>query len=132
MLLTSQPLVEEDSVGPLKHLCERLRDLLDRASGVVGPIGDISQLCPRKPVIDDVAKLLIRGNNGNPTAVALCSATASPGLVERALANAARARELLGPVLGAHVPVPLVTGEIEGRSFAVLPYFWPLADSRWR
>lgn len=68
--------------------------------------------------------------DGTPAAAVLCSPVAFPRMVDHAMDMAARVKETIGPILGIRILDPLLRGELEGTSFAVLPYCCPLSEGR--
>jgi hypothetical protein len=115
-----------------------VEDACTRFGGVVaelmshrGGLGEIRLLCPPKAVDDDTTKLLITDRAGHPSAVLFWSPPAMPRRAARDAELAEQARAALGPELGAVIPTPLLTGEADGRSFVVVPYFRSLSASRW-
>lgn len=128
----------EGADGLIRVAAKSTDEVRARFAGVVadlmsdrGGLGDITFLCPPKPVDDDTAKLLITNRAGQPSAVVYWSPAAMPRRVARDTERAEQARAALGPELGIVIPAPLVAGEIEGRSFVVVPYFRPLRKRRW-
>jgi hypothetical protein len=88
-------------------------------------------LLPGAPLVaDSAAKVVIRDGGGKPAAILLCSSSLAPDQVSRALAMAARARQLLGSGAGKAILDPLVRGQVEGLSYAVFPWCWPLSSHR--
>jgi hypothetical protein len=126
--MTASPGATERPRPTLDELRGRLAPVLDRA---LGGWSEIAPLTLARPLADAPAKLLVRGLDGGPRGVVLCSSPAAPGLVGRGARLAEEAKRALGPELGAAVLVPLAAGELDGLSYAVLPYREPLADARW-
>jgi hypothetical protein len=91
---------------------------------------DISLLSQADTVADGTTVLLLRDSGGQARAVALCSAPASPSMVERAIGRARKAKEILGASIGAPILDPLLEGTVMGLSYAVLPYCNSLSDYR--
>ena len=116
----------------LDRLGDQLHSSLPVLLGPVGSIGELRVLPSSSNVADDPSKILIKNVQAQPIAVVLCSNTFAPKLVERGVKLADASRRLIGERLGSVVLVPILTGEIDGLSFAVLPWHPPLATSRWR
>ncbi|MBI4563352.1 MAG: phosphotransferase [Planctomycetes bacterium] len=85
-------------------------------------------LCLPREVPDDVAKVAVQDSNGVTRVVVLCSSPAFPHQVEKGLKAAEDARRALGEELGSVILEPLLTGFLEGRSFAAVPYCKPFSD----
>jgi hypothetical protein len=104
------------------------REVLGHAS-----VGSISLLCPRKPVVDDLTKLVVKNRENHPIAVILCSPPAFPRLTDHYMYKTLEAQRVLEPELGHVVVAPLSTGQVKGLSYAILPYHRPLCDGtlRW-
>ncbi len=119
-------------MSPDVRLCQQyMRSMCPQLNGdCSGSFGEVSLLCPPQPEADDVSKLLLTAADGRRVAVILLSAEAAPNLVARGAAVSRDAKESLGDSLGEAVITPLIEGVMSGRSFAVLPYYEPLANSR--
>lgn len=119
------------AIGPpeLRHW---LGAQLNTALKSRGGFGSMSLLCPRKEVADDAAKVLVRDLRGRPVAVLLCSQPDYPDHVARDTEAACAARRVLGPKLSRVIPTSLLRGEIQGVSFAVLPWLQEMSTSRWQ
>ena len=120
----------EENRPTLSDLRQWLNDPLTASLGDRFGKLDISLLSQAKSIADGTTVLLLRDAAGQSRAVVLCSAPASPGLVQRAMARAHQAKVILGPSIGAHVLDPLVEGSARGLTYAVLPYCYKLSDSR--
>lgn len=92
--------------------------------------GALSLLRPPGEVADDAMKLLLRDARGLPVAVALCSPPFDPEAVSQGFHRVELARRALGPDLSRHVVEPLHQGRFAGLSYAVLPFYGSLSDSR--
>jgi hypothetical protein len=114
----------------LEQLKQDLSEPLTKALDDQASVGEISLLCPLKPVIDDSAKLLVKDPAGHPIAVVLCSSPVTPRLIARGMERARSAKQALGSDVGRVILDPLLKGEIHGLSYAVLPYCQPLSNSR--
>jgi hypothetical protein len=110
-----------------RELAEALRDPLSTALGARG-LGRVELLMPAKDVADDPSKLLVRDAAGRRAAVLAVSPSIAPDLVARSQRGARAAREALGEALGAAVLLPLAEGQLEGRSWALLPWCRPVAE----
>lgn len=95
------------------------------------PLPRLDRHEPDSPA-DSPSHALVIDETGRRVAVLAVSSPTGPDLVARAVENAARAREVLGPRLGSVVLVPRSAGAHEGLSFALWPWRRPLSDSRWR
>lgn len=82
------------------------------------------------PVEDGTTVVSLSRADGTPVAAVLCSAAGYPHTVDQAMDKAARAKETIGPVLGERILDPLLRGQVEGASFAVLPYCHSLSSGR--
>jgi hypothetical protein len=106
------------------------------ATPLLAALGDpklltsIELLVAPKDIEDDVIKLISKDRNSNPTAVALYSSESSPHMVKRGMSLAKQAKSALGNELGSVILDPLGQGEIEGRSYAVLPYRRPVSSRK--
>ncbi len=114
----------------LEQLKQDLSKPLTQALDDQASVGEISLLCPLKPVMDDSAKLLVKDTAGHPIAVVLCSSPVTPGLVARGMERTRLVKQALGSDIGQVVLDPLLEGEINGLSYAVLPHCQPLSRSR--
>lgn len=106
-------------------LCDVLPGLLDEAHRGL----ELSFLSESTQVEDGTTVFTLR-DSARPRAVLLCSAPASPDLVLRGTLCARRAKEALGPSLGAALLDPVAEGRVNGLSFTVWPWCEPLSDSR--
>lgn len=121
------PGLARPSLDDWRHeLSEALKDPLNGASRS----GDLSLLRPPGEVADDAMKLLIRDAEGRSVAVALCSPRFDPEAVAKGFRKAESARQALEADLSAHVVEPLHQGRLDGLSYAVLPFYGALSDSR--
>ena len=94
--------------------------------------GDMAVLVPPAPDIpDDTTKILIRNAAGRQAAVLLCSRAAAPDLVARGQRMASYSKSVLGEDLGRVILEPIISGDVDGLSYVVLPWRRPLSDSRW-
>jgi hypothetical protein len=118
---------ELDSVGPL---LERIRaDLL--SSGIAArDFRAIESEGPR--VADASTKVLIADAGGKPEAVLLVANPATPVTVRCGVERAREVADRLGPRIGSVVLHPLLSGDFEGRSYAVLPWGRAPANNLWR
>lgn len=119
-----------DEIG-LDALRERLGHRLPGLRESAEPIGSLELLDRRSIVSDDPSKVLVRGLGGRPLAMALCSCSAAPRLAERGARRAEASRHVLGEHLGSVILEPVLTGEIGGLTFVVLPWYESLATSHW-
>lgn len=103
---------------------------------VLPSVGDFGPLPMQKlptgkiRAADGTLQILIRNSRGDPAAVALCSSSASPRLVDRGMSNAAAAKAALPSELRAVILDPLFEGQMNGLTFAVLPHCRPLSSRR--
>ena len=110
--------------------------LADSLADVLPDVGDLGPLPMQKlptgktHAVDGTLQILVRDSRGDPTAVALCSAPASPGLVARGMRNAAAAKAALPAELNAVILDPLFEGKLNDLSCAVLPHCRPLSTRR--
>jgi hypothetical protein len=116
---------------------DRIRPLLDRILEELRETGlDAAEIRPMRlhgPVVADAsAKLVVEGRRGRPEAVLMLSNPAAPEAVARDMEGAREALELLGPEVGSVVLLPLLRGEYESQSYAVLPWQCALARNLWR
>ncbi len=79
---------------------------------------------------DSSTNFLVHNRSGQPVAVALLSPESVPDLIESAIAKSQYLKEKLGHELGVVIPTPLAQGTLFGNSYAVMPYFYKLSDSR--
>lgn len=109
------------------------RELSDNLDGPLAEAprsGDISLLRPPAEVADDAMKLRIRDAAGRSVAVALCSPRFDPEAVANGFRRTKLVRRALPPGLAAHVVKPIHQGRLDGLSYAVLPFYGSLSDSR--
>ncbi len=95
-------------------------------------IGTITVIEPKHEIADSAAKLFFYSTLGEPLAVAICSQTPEPTLVDRNAEFVESAHKLLPPQIAASILEPLTTGTIEGMPFLMLPFCRVLSSSRWR
>jgi len=115
-----------------RSIVDRLRQDLTDVLSLAGGLGEPSILGGGEPVADATTKVLIRDCTQHPRAVLIVSAPAFPDLVARNQAAAEAARAGLGADLGSVIPEPQLSGDLDGRSYLLLPYFDPLSASRLR
>lgn len=86
-----------------------------------------------KTLPDATHKLRVHGAGDAPCAFLLLSSRGGPGIVARGVAAARAASDALGPELGRVPLLPLADGEIEGRSYALMPLLEPISrrKPRW-
>lgn len=114
----------------LDQLAEMLNAPLLTALGDSRLVASIERLGTKKDVKDDALKLIVRDIKSSPTAVVLYSSLTSPHLVTRGMDIAEQTKLMLGDEEGSVILDPLGRGEIEGRSYAILPYCRPLSSRR--
>ncbi|MCP4007852.1 MAG: phosphotransferase, partial [bacterium] len=114
----------------MQQWIDALKAPLATAFPNAGTVDEITRLCPAKDIADDTLKLLVRDSSGRSLAVVICSSSAVPGQVAKAMQRARDARSALGTELGRHVLEPLFEGEFQGLSYAVLPHCDALSNSR--
>ncbi|OQW92221.1 MAG: hypothetical protein BWK79_15120 [Beggiatoa sp. IS2] len=113
-------------------LFQEIKPQLQETLVPYGGLGKVTTLGKPKPVADDTTKLLIHNQQGQPVAVLLCSSPVSPQAIAHSMSQAEQARLRLPAKLGEVIPTPLMSGECDGLTFAVLPYFKPLSQSNLR
>ena len=79
---------------------------------------------------DSSAIFIARNAQDKPLAIVQLSAPASPGMVARGAARARDAAACMGPALARSVLLPTSEGEIDGRSYAIMPYCLGFSSSR--
>jgi hypothetical protein len=96
------------------------------------PTGD-ADLPRLGPLLEQIASdLAAAGIEARPEAVLLLANRAAPTSVRRSMARAREAADHLGPALGSVVLLPLLGGDFEGLSYAVLPWQRTPAETGWR
>lgn len=90
----------------------------------------LAYLCPPKTVADDTTKLIVTDRDRAPIGVILVASPSGDDLVRRGHSRAMQIRERLGQPLGAVVLLPLLTGTVQDRTFAIYPYCKPMSRSR--
>jgi hypothetical protein len=110
---------------------DSIRTPLAAALGGASRVGSISQIEPDKPGVDVTTKFLVRDERNERVVVLLRSPPVTPGLVARGMERARQAKQALGPDLGRVILEPLIEGEIDGLTFAILPYCTPFSSSPW-
>jgi hypothetical protein len=110
------------------------REELAEALGILEQqIGENVMLQPLgklKELPDATTKVLIRTVAGRPVAVVICSRPVAPELVARGTRMSEQIRELIGEPLGEVIIKPIGHGEVDGRSFVILPYCCDLSAYR--
>ena len=110
-------------------------------ASVAGPLCEAADASPEGVTVsllyqgelaDSSQIFIVRDADEQPLGIVQLSSEASPGMVARGVARARIAEAALGPSLGRTVLLPLSEGEIEGRSYAVMPYCLPFSGQRWR
>lgn len=96
------------------------------------PEGVTVRLLYQGELADSSQIFIVRDADERPLGIVQLSAEASPGMVQRGVARAQIAAAAMGPTLGSAVVLPLAQGEIEGRSYAVMPYCLPFSNRRWQ
>lgn len=114
----------------LQRLSELLRPQLNGLRELHGLNGAIEPLGTQKTGVDSTTKGVFRDRRGRPAAVVICSRPVAPDLVARGVRNSEQIRTMLGRQLGSVILKPLMTGCVEGLSYAILPWRRPLASSR--
>jgi hypothetical protein len=100
-----------------------LVDQLERLSNKVGEELELEFLHRQKDGVDTTTKVLARTNSGRPIAVVVCSRPAAPDLVARGLRMAESIRGLVGREFGESIIKPLASGDVDGRSYMILPFY---------
>jgi hypothetical protein len=93
-------------------------------------VGGIHLLCAMKPIEDATIKLLVTNPQGSPIGVLLCSSASSAQTVALATERSRLAKQAIGSKLGRVIIEPLSEGEIDGLSYAFMPYHQPLSNSQ--
>lgn len=110
----------------LEHLKPKLADLKVNT-------GAFRLIDSRGPFLpDESTKAIIDDKNERPSVVLFVSPESGSAIVGRAIERSKDVAEMLGPALGSVVIVPLLCGEFESRSYAVLPYQRTLESTRWK
>ncbi len=109
-----------------QELGDRLADTLGER---FGPL-DISRLSQAVDVADGTTVFLLRDAQDRPRAVILCASPVAPGMIQRATHRALAAKEVLGEELGSVILDPLMEGNVQGISYAVMPYCFSLSRAR--
>lgn len=118
---------------------ERPWDLDLLRSALTGPVCEalphaveprLTYLCPPKAVADDATKLIVTDRDSTPQGVVLVASPTGDDLVRRGHSRAVQIQERLGQPLGAVVLLPLHTGTVQDRTFAIYPYCKPMSRSR--
>jgi hypothetical protein len=123
---TSRDLDDTESAGEFETLAS---ELSRAAAPFIGTGRVLENFGEHKVLADATSKFVIRDHVGHPEFVVLCSAAGGPGMVAR---GAERARDMVGTLgddLGRAVLLPVWEGDIDGRTFAVFPYYAPLKGS---
>jgi hypothetical protein len=107
-------------------LAEHLSDSLRAKFGKI----QVAPLSQSDQVTDGTTVLMVRDAAGEPRAVVLCAAPASPDLMRRAMERARQAKSILDPSTGAHILDPLAEGKVGELSYAVLPYCKQLSNAK--
>jgi hypothetical protein len=79
---------------------------------------------------DSTEIFMVRDANENPRAVVVLSPQAAPDMVGRATTRSRSIAGLVGPDLARRILLPTLSGELEGRSYAVMPYCERLSTVR--
>jgi len=108
----------------------RLKEKLTFALQSKGGLGKITPLGIPKTVADNPHKFLLQNPQAKPIAVLFCSRPSAPHFVARSVDRTHEAKKLLGSRAGRVVLEPLLTGVMDGLSYAVFPWRQPLTDSR--
>jgi len=108
-----------------------MRSTLEPLGPRLGGIRALAVMGGRGDVADSTTKACVVNARGKSVAVVLCASDRSPAMVARGVERAEQARTMLGSALGSVILKPLDTGQIEGRSYVVLPYCRTLKRSHW-
>ena len=114
-----------ENTSLVASLCLPLAELLHEAEGSVSV-----SLLYRGKLSDSPRVFVVRVRNEKPCAVVLCSPEAAPKIVGRAMQRALECQQQAGSALGRRILQPLAQGHIAERTYAVLPYCYPLSDFR--
>lgn len=113
------------------RLWSAMRSCVEPLGPRLGGIRALAVMGGRIDVADSTTKACVVNARGKSVAVVLCASDRSPAMVARGVERAEQARVMLGSALGSVILKPLDTGQIEGRSYVVLPYCQPLKRSHW-
>jgi Phosphotransferase enzyme family len=119
----TEPILAPLINSPAAPLCLAVNELPDDVSITLlyqGNLPDSSQI------------FIVRDARNEARAIVQLSAPASPEMVARGVARAREAATAMGSVLARSVLLPTSEGEIDGRSYAIMPYCIGLSSSRWR
>lgn len=83
-----------------------------------------------KAIPDATHKIRVHDASDVPIAFLLLSSPNGPGIVARGATAARAAREALGTELGRVVAIPLADGEVDGRSYALMPMLEPISTRK--
>ena len=122
-------LSDNASITPavLRH---ELSDVLDRLEQRIGEQVTLTPLGKLKELPDATTKVLIQTITKRPVAVIICSRPVAPELIARGIQMAEQIRVLIGEPLGEAIIKPLGHGEVDGRSYVILPYCRDLSTCR--
>jgi hypothetical protein len=112
----------------IEDLTQWLEEPLANALGHRYDKRQILPLASTDSVADSTTKALVRDSSGRSLAVVLCSAPASPDMVQRAMYRAHKAKVSLGPTLGEKILDPMAEGRVQGLSYAIIPHCERLSD----
>jgi hypothetical protein len=107
-------------------ITQRLQAALARR----GMIGRLERVGPISTVADSSTKLRLRDPSGRILGFVLCSSPVEPGLVGRGVDRARQASEVLGEPLSEAILQPTLCGEVDGLTFALLPYRRPIVANK--
>ncbi len=99
---------------------------------VIGPVADVSLLCPEKPIADATTKFRLRDHRGRSVAVALCGRGPAGDLVTRNVERANEFGQALGPKLGSHILTPVRAGSDDGMAYSIYSFCRPVRAGRLR
>jgi hypothetical protein len=81
-------------------------------------------------LVDSTEVFMVRDASEKPRAVVVLSPQAAPEMVDRATARARDVAGVVGPVLARRILLPTLSGKLEGRTYAVMPYCERLSSLR--
>lgn len=79
---------------------------------------------------DSTEIFMVRDASENPRAVVVLSPQGAPDMVDRATSRARAVAAVVGPDLARRILLPTLSGKLEGRSYAVMPYCERLSTIR--
>lgn len=90
----------------------------------------VELLCGPKDVVDDTYKMLLRGCDGKPIAVAVCASSQSPRLPLRNWQQILAISDLVGSSLAQAIIQPICCLEVNELTSVILPYCRPFSRGK--